>query len=211
MTILGDLDLGGRPIVLQPHDDGLDASFWISARLGLGGQQALSLGALRLLRNQLREMATNSRWPVYCQWTATADPGAMYPSRADPLDGWYSLHGFEPDFESYNGAGSIQAKLSAAPVAPTSPSSLAAFYAGGAMSSSYSATATPLVSFPIGSTLQAPTASTRTGGEGAIPISVPAVGGVNPVPFVRPGTIAGLYTGGIRVYDTINTSSYPVP
>jgi hypothetical protein len=113
------------------------------------------------------------------------------------------------DPETFNGQGVITASMTVAFSAPASPDALAVSYAGAALLSNYSATATPLIAAPVGATALPPTASSRTGGEGAVPITISPV--PTPVPFVRPSTIAALWTGGCRVWDTISTGSNPVP
>lgn len=229
--IISDLDLGGRPAPLVPRlglvlgsaailgsrtvvwpQGGdlskLDVAFWITAWRGAGGQPANSLQANRYLRTQLKQLSLNpDLQPVYIQWAASADP--TFSSRTDPDDGWYLIDTVSWDPETWNLSGSIEARMTVTQVAPAAPSSFAVRYDGAAVSTSYSAAGVPLLAFPVGSTGQAPTAASRTGGEGAIPISTSPV--PNPVPFVRPATIAGLFTGGCRVWDTINTGSNPVP
>lgn len=232
--IIGDLDLGGRPAHLNPRagmvlgnahvlgsrtiawaEGGdlskLDVSFWISAWQPRGGQPANSVQANRYLRMQLKQLALSpDLQPVYIQWAASADP--TFPSRTDPDDGWYFIDSLTWDPETYNQAGAIEARLTVTQVAPTAPSSLAAWYSGAALGSTYSQAATPLIAYPIGSTQQPAAALSRTGAEGAIPCSIlPLSGGANPAPFVRPATIAGLYSGQCRVYDTLSTGTYPVP
>jgi hypothetical protein len=233
-VILSDIDTGGRPAHLLtsggqalstalitgsrtiPWSEGgalekLDVDFWIEAWQAQGGSAALSLGALRYLIRQLEELRQNpDLQPIYLQPALTAQPSPVYASRADSRDGWYYIDALQSDPESYNGRGAVEAKMTLSRVASAAASSsLVVAYTGGALASTYSATPTPLVAFPVGSTLQPATTGSRTGGEGAIPISTSPV--PNPLPFVRPGTIAGLFTGGCRVWDTISTGSNPVP
>jgi hypothetical protein len=235
--IVGDIDFGGRPVHVTPNTGQMIGSspilgsrtivwpeggvapvialnFWIQAWQALGGQAANSLGANRYLRQQLKELSLNPDYqPFYVQVRGTAQANPLVPSAVDQDDGWYILDGQSGsltwDPESYNQAGAIEATMTLTRVAPATPSSLSLWYSGAAMASNYSATAVPLVAFPLGSTAVPATSGSRTGGEGAIPISTSPV--PNPVPFVRPATIASLYDGGLRVLDTINTGSNPVP
>lgn len=238
--ILNDLDLGGRPVKLKPAGgqtlgdvfvEGnrqfafprggdvpkVDADFWIEAWQALGGQSAKSLAALRYLRQQLYELVLNRELqPLYIRWAQTAAANPMYPARDDALDGWWTVDAYDPDFESYNGAGAISARLTASLVAPAVPSTLQVRYdppsSSSAMLSDFTAAPIPVIGFPVGSTQLPPTSSSRTGGEGIIPTSQPPSGGtVNPLPFVRPATIAGLFTGGVRAFDTVTTGANPVP
>lgn len=196
-----------------------DVHGWIEAWQALGGQPAQSLAAIRLLRQQFRELADNpDMQPVYLQPAATAQVGQ--PSRSDLNDGWYNVSAFAYDPETYNVNGAIEAQWTVVPVAP-STASLAVAVRGGALSSTftgdtiYSGGPVSLVSFPVGSTVQAgpPTggAFSRTGAEGAIPVAVGSAPTVNPVRFVRPATVAGLFTGGVRVFDTMAAGGNPVP
>lgn len=95
-------------------------------------------------------------------------------------------------------------------VAPGPPSSLAMAYSGGALSSNYSGAAQIAVGYPLGAANQAATAVSRTGGEGALPLSVAPSASLNPLPFT-PGTLAQLYQGGVRVYDTLTVGGNTVP
>lgn len=234
--ILNDLDLGGRPAHPAPQGgqsvqtlsifggatqaftaggtlQKLDIDFWMEAWQALGGAPAGSLAALRYLVQQLEELRSNpGLQPVYLRLAATAQTGAMYPSRDDPRDGWYFIDALLMDLESHNSRGAIEGKMTLTQVAPASPSSLGLRWTGGALTSTYSGTPVPLLAYPLGSTNQVPAAASRTGAEGTIPLSILASGStLNPALFVRPGTVAGLYQGGVRVLDTINTGSNPVP
>src|SRR5215471_2577650 len=235
--ILSDVDLGGRPVHIATSGGQLlasasiangrslawaqggdlekvDVDFWIEAWQGIGGQPANSLAALRMLEAQLEELRTNpDMQPVYFQPYQTSQPSPVYPARSDVHDGWYWLEALSYDPESHNGRGAVEARATLTRVAPASPSSLGLRWSGGSLSSTYSGGPVPLLAYPIGSTAQVPTALSRTGGEGAIPLSqlASAFSTLNPALFVRPRTIAGLFTGGVRVYDTINTGTNAVP
>ena len=186
----------------------MDVTFLVTAWQAIGGQAAMTFGAARYLIRQLEELAANpDLQPVYIQWTASGAAGAF--NRADEHDGWYVIEHIQPNYRRFILGGVVETKLTVVEMAPTTPASLSTWYSGAALSSNYSATSTALIAFPVGSTQQPPTAASRTGGEGAIPITTSPV--PNPLPFVRPGTIAALYTGGCRVWDTINTGSNPVP
>jgi hypothetical protein len=235
--ILNDIDLGGRPVRIRTGGGQLlasaviqgarstawsqagdlekvDIDFWIEAWQGLGGNNANSLASLRILEAQLEELRSNpAMQPVYFQPFQTNQSGPIYPVRTDPRDGWYWIEALSYDPESHNGRGAVEATATLTRVAPATPSSLGLRWSGGSLASTYSGGPVPLLGYPIGSTAQVPNTLSRTGGEGAIPLSVLASASstLNPALFVRPSTIAGLFTGGVRVYDTINTTTNPIP
>ena len=185
-----------------------DVTFWVRAWNGLGGNSDGYL-AVRAMLAQLEELAGSpDLQPVYIQWAATAQSGQY--NATTPHDGWYAVDNLQPDYSKFVVSGQVQVKMSASRAGAAAPSSLAAWYSGAALSSTYSATQSIVVAFPVGSTAPA-TSGSRAGGEGSIPIATLASAGPNPAPFVRPATIAGLYTGQVHVYDTINTGSNPVP
>jgi hypothetical protein len=233
-VIVNDLDLGGRPAQIHPRAGqaigtarvvgdrtvawadggqlhGLDVAFSITAWQALGGQSAYSLGANRLLRGQLKELVLNPfLQPCYVQWAQTSEGNPSYASRTDADDGWYLVSNLDWDAESYNGAGSIDAAMTVVQVAPSLPSSLAVWFSGGVLATTFTGTTSPVLGLPVGATLVPNQFAGRNGGEGLVGVAT-AVSTLNPCPFVRPPTIAGLFTGQCRVYDTINTSSNPVP
>ncbi len=234
--IVNELDLGGRPAYVRPQGgqavtsaqvyggrpvtvtmgaslDKMDVDFWVEAWQALGGSPAGSLAALRLLIAQLEELAQNpDLQPVYVQPFLSSQTGAMYPSRSDSRDGWHWIDALAIDRESYNGRGAVQATATFTRVAQALPSGLGLSWAGGAYSSTYTAVPVPLLAYPVGSTQQVATALSRTGGEGAIPLSVLASGStVQPSWFARPATIAGLFTGGVKVFDTVSVGGNAVP
>jgi hypothetical protein len=193
----------GRTLEEQP------VNLYVNPWQGLGGNAAGTRASLLYLLRQLEELAGNSDLqPVYVGWTTTAAPGAF--SAVDGHDGWYVVNLIQPPYRRYVvTGGTVTVPITVTQVAPATPSSLATWFSGAALSSTYAGAATPLVGFPLGSTVQAPTAMSRTGGEGAIPLSASPV--LNPVPFVRPGTVAGLYQGGVRVYDAVVAGGNAVP
>lgn len=180
---------------------------YVEAPNPIGGVASSSPAALRILVRQLQELADNSPAnPVYIQWRSGNGVLAV-----DPDDGWWILKNVKPDMNT-EGAGWAAVEVTASRVGPLAPASVALSYPGGALSSSYSATAAPLLSYPVGASGQPATTGSRTGGEGAIPIStLPATDAIDPAPFVPPPTIAALFTGGCRAWDTLNTGTNPVP
>lgn len=182
------------------------ATIYVEAPTALGGALPASAAALRYLVRQLQELSDSQDFqPVYFQWRSGG--GVLV---ADPDDGWWVLESVAPAMET-EASGWAAVDIQASFFAPAAPSSLAAWVSGAALSTTYTAPATPLVAFPVGSTAPA-TALSRTGGEGVTPYSILALPPTpNPVPFVRPATIASLYTGQVHVFDTINTGSNPVP
>jgi hypothetical protein len=234
-VIINDVDLGGRPahVVTQGGQllasatvagsspvvwsqggdvEKLDVEFSIEAWQALGGQSANSLAALRLLEAQLEELRSNPEMqPVYLQPYQTAQPSPVYPVRSDSHDGWYWLDALAYDPETYNQRGAVEARATFTRTAPPL-TPLGVRWAGGALTSTYTSTPLPLISYPVGSTQVPATALSRAGGEGTIPVSVLASGSsMNPARFAKPGTVAGLFTGGVKVYDTITAGSNAVP
>jgi hypothetical protein len=235
MSLYNDIDAGGRPAHL--HSQGgqaiqatvairkaasaftggaslhkLDIDGWLEAWRPLGGFPAGSLGALRLLHQQFEELRQNSEMqPVFLQPAWTAQPNPMYPSRLDPHDGWYLVDAFMADPETHNGRGAMEMKGTLTRVGAAGPSAMALTLAGGsfATTSPYIAGGSPVASFPIG-TLGQFSPATRAGAEGVIPISVLGLPPPSYVPFVPPAP-AGLWTGGVTVWDTMSTATYPVP
>lgn len=189
-----------------------DVTFWATSWQGAGNQAAGSRLALRYLLRQLEELAGNpDMQPVFIQWAATAQSGQL--NETTPHDGWYLISNVQPDYENFIVGGLVKVSLTAEHVAPASPASLGLRWSGGSLSSTYSGGPVPLLAYPIGSTAQVANSLSRTGGEGAVPLSILASASstINPALFVRPSTVAGLFTGGVRVYDTINTTTNPVP
>ncbi len=182
----------------------------VNAWRALGGQSANSPAALELLLRQLEEVASNrDLQPVNIQWTSTGVGGGAL-NAPELHDGWYYLSNLQPNYSTVMG-GFVICTMDASLVAPYTLSRWAVGYVGGAMNSSYSATPSTLINFPIGATLPPPTAGTRVGAEGTIPISTFPVGNINPAPMVRPGTIAAAFTGCIKVFDTMDTTANPIP
>lgn len=198
--------------------------FWVEAWQALGGQSASSLGALRYLLQQLEELRVNwSLQPVYLQLFTTAQTSPIYPSRADARDGWYSIDAFQADPETYNGRGACEATATLTRIAPGAPARSAMYWTGGALPSNFSgvSAAKPIVGFPLNSTSQPLTQISRTGAEGAIPLTLNPISAVQPAPFIQPlpfvlsATVADWWKGGCRVYDTgpggIGSNAVPSP
>jgi hypothetical protein len=168
------------------------------------------LASAQILMKQCEQLIGNPDMnPVLIQWTSTAQPGQF--SSPHPHDGWYLISDWEPNYRDYVVTGTVGVSATMSLVEPMFPSPLSVGSAGGAsLASTFLQVPTlPLLAFPVGSTLIPPfVLASRTGGEGAIPLSLP---GTNPARFAPPGTLAGLFTGGSRVYDTINTGSNPIP
>lgn len=209
--VIGNALIEGSRTIIWPRGRSVekqDVTFWAQQWQSAGGQGASSYLALRYLLRQLEELAGNpDMQPVFIQWAATAQSGQY--NVTTPHDSWYIIENVQPDYANFVVSGLVKVRMTTQLVAPATPSSLSTWYAGGALASTYTGAATALLAFPLGSTGQAPTQLSRTGGEGTVPISVNST--PNPVPFIRPGTIAGLFAGMVRVFDTINTASNPVP
>lgn len=203
---------GGRS-VLWPRSgiaETQNVQFWVQAWQAIGGQSANTLGAIRYLIRQLEELAnTTELQPVYIQWTATAK-GSSY-NVADYHDGWYVITNLQPDYKSFLISGQVQCRMSVGLVVPGFPSTLGIWWAGGALSTTYSAAAQALIAAPKGSTLMTAPTLSRTGGEGAVPATIPTTFSFDPVQYLRSSTIADTFAGGVRLYDTIDTTVNPVP
>ena len=194
----------GRTLEEQPVD------LYVNPWQGLGGNAALTRASLLYLLRQLEELAGNSdQQPVYIGWTTTAAPGAF--SAVDSHDGWYVVNLVQPPYRRYVvTGGTVTVPMTVAMVAPAAPSALTLAFAGAPLSTTYTTSYAIEHGFPIGAVPARATAS-RTGAEGAIPMSAPALFTQTPNLFVRPGTLAALWTGGVTCWDTINTASNPVP
>jgi len=209
---IGNALVEGSRTIVWPRGGNIekqDVSFWVTAWQGMGGSAAGSFQALRYLLRQIEQLAQNpDLQPVYIQWSSTAQPSQY--NAADPHDGWYLIENFQPDYTTVVG-GSVKVKLTVNYVAPALPANLRAWWAGAALSSNYAVVPSgPLIAYPLGATGQSATATSRTGAEGSIPISTSLSTSVLPAPFVPPA-VANLFKGACRVYDTLNTSSNPVP
>ena len=227
---ISDLDLGGShpflmPIVGQTTGQAViegsetitwprgsiprnqTVTFYLQAWQAIGGAAANTQQAAIYLVKQLEELVSNRYLnPAYIQWTMTSQPNQY--SVADPHDGWYVITDFEPDYSTYIVSGIVKCSMSVTQVAPQVPRRMAVSYLGGALSSNFTGTALNLIALPIGSTAVESSVN-RTGAEGAIPtILSPAA---SPEPYVPPSSISNYFLGGVRVYDTINTTQNPVP
>lgn len=202
----------GSTLEEQPVD------LYVSPWQGLGGNAANTRASLMLLLRQLEELCSNSELqPIYIGWTTSAAPGAF--SVADPHDGWYTVTLAQPNYRKYVVTGGVvTVPLTVSLVAPASPASLALSWTGAQLATAYSGGLTPPAgyvfgAYPIGSTAPAGTSTppVRTGAEGVVPVSVTIPSSApQPLPFVRPATVAGLYTGGCRVFDTVTAGGNPV-
>lgn len=175
-------------------------SFSIKAWQAIGGETANTSAAMKYLLKQLEELASNhDLQPLYIQWTTTADPGALY-NTADLHDGWYFISDLEPDYSANVVTGLVKCRMTVTQIAPAAPRSVALGYTGGALSTNFSGSATNLVSLPVGSTAMEAN-FTRAGGEGSLPCILSPV--ASPEPLVLPASIAQIYQGGVRVFDSI--------
>lgn len=188
---------------LEQHNASLYASAW----QGLGGKQPMTPDSLRLLLYQLEELA-NPDIPLYVQWAATNQP--FVPSRPDPHDGWYILSKVQPDYsDPFISMGATAVAATLIRVAGPSPSAMGVYYTGAQLASDYSGSSIPFVAYPLGATNQVATTGSQSGAEGSIPYSTNPL--VNPATFLPSPVVANFYKGGCHVYDTVNTTAYPVP
>jgi hypothetical protein len=174
----------------------------VQAPFAIGGNAAYSKAATALVVQQLVELANNrSAQPCYVQWSSGAGQITV-----GPFDGWYRLDAVIPLEWYWNNH--VPCQVTATLIAAGAPRQVALSYSGGALATNFSGAAVNLVSLPVGSTAME-TSFTRTGGEGAVPcVSAPVA---SPEPFVPSTTLTNLWKGGAHVYDTINTSTNPVP
>jgi len=175
-------------------------NFSIKAWQAIGGQTANTSAAMKYVLKQVEELASNhDLQPLYIQWTATADPAALY-NTADLHDGWYFISDFEPDYSQNVVTGLVKCQMTVAQIAPTAPRSVALGYQGGALTSNYSGTAANLVSLPVASTAFE-ASFTRAGGEGSIPCVLSPAD--SPEHFALSTTIAQIFQGGVHCFDSI--------
>lgn len=180
---------------------------FIEAPTSLGANAPGTQSSLRILANQLKQLAESFLMnPVYIQWRS--GNGVIV---ADEDDGWYILDSVVPNLEN-EASGWATYEITASQMAPASPALFSLAWKGSGLFSGFSAIPTLLLAYPIGSTNQPAIALTRSGAQGTIPLTILSSGSItNPAYFVRPGTIAGLFSGDVRLYDTVNTSARPVP
>lgn len=179
---------------------------WVENFAAIGGSAAGTQQGFRYLMRQLQELAGNfASQPVYIQWRSGA--GTI---TADADDGWWIIDSLTPSFELEASAwGTID--LAATLVAPAL-NPLGYFFAGGVFTTNYVGTGVNVIALPLGSTALLPTLGTngyRVSAEGQVSLySAPVA---DPAPFLPSATIATMFTGQVRVYDTLNTSSNAVP
>lgn len=212
---VGSQHMEGREMVIWARgsiERKQTVSFRAIAWTGYGGAAAMTSQAAKYLVKQLEELASNgSLMPVYIQWNATADPNALY-NASELHDGWYIIEDLSPDYGSNIVTAIVLCSMTVTQIASKLPNRLGLSYLGGARQSNYLGVGTPLLSLPVSST-PVDTASGRFTAEGVAPAI--AVTAVNPASspewFVPGATTADLFKGGVHIYDTINTSSNPVP
>lgn len=191
-----------------------NAQFWIRAWQGFGTSGAADSGAaLAYLRGQLRELAEEP-YPVLILWDTSAQPGAPQNQPVSAAeDGWYYIEDIQFDRELYYG-NSLKAQITASRVAK--PGSMGYWWSGAALSSaSYTGAATLLAALPPGAinvpsgSAMAGTAFNRAGAEGNVPCVAGAT--MDPIPFGVPATQANLFTGTVKVFDTVVAGGNAVP
>jgi hypothetical protein len=233
---ISQLDLGGRPVVIVPHGGmgvdtaviagdleipfavagtsvKVDVQFWVEAWQSLGGENALSIGALRYLIAQLEQLRTNRNMqPVFVRFFGTDQPTPMYPSRNDVNDGWYYIESLDVDRESWNLAGALQASATLTRKATTT-APLSILAEGPTMvelsppQGIWLFGPSALLPAPVGATVPISandaTIFSRVGAEGTIPIVGDFDTAPNPAPIIASATPADLFKGGVKVFDTV--------
>lgn len=231
--IINSLDLGGKhpyptPIVGQTVGlqiiEGYEQSiwprgsvprkqtvrFWIRAWQAIGGQSADTAGALKYLLKQIEELAgSRDQQPVYIQWTATAQPSQI--NTTDSHDGWYVIDDFEPTYQGVDfPLPMADCKMTVTHIAAAPPRRVALAHSGGALATNYAAVAAAnLLELPYGSFAHEASFS-RTHATGIAPLSIlsPIA---NPESFTPPAALSNYFASGVRVFDTVNTGTNPVP
>lgn len=161
---------------------------------------------LQLVR-QLQEISNNSLMsPVYIQW---ASGGGI--TIADPEDGWYVLESITPN-EDIAVDGVIPVQIVASYIAPGLASkALAVSYIGGSTITGWGGPSQNWLAYPINAG-GAPALQRRWSAEGYIPTSYKLpLSSLTPQIFNPTTNPLSIFTGKVTVWDTINTSSFPVP
>lgn len=230
MTIINNLDLGAHTTWNTPMSTRKGAVWGATTQelLVEGGQSIIfsksgiirkrtetiwistnppdSTKVLRVVR-QLQELANNPNLqPVYIQWASGGGTVVI-----DPEDGWYTLESVTPDMEvSFDGIVPVQIVVSYLSPGLASKA-LAVSYIGGPASIGWGGPNSNWLAYPLNSS-GTPFLVNRFGAEGYIPTSYQLpMSAITPQPFIDSGTIGDLFKDRVAVYDTINTSSNPVP
>jgi hypothetical protein len=160
---------------------------------------------LSLIR-QLQELANNPNLqPVYIQWASGG--GTLI---IDPEDGWYTLENVTPN-EDIAIDGIVPVQVTASYLNPGLASrALAVSYIGSPATIGWGGPAQNWLSYPLNAT-GVPFLVNRFGAEGYIPTSYALpMSALTPQIFAPSGTISDLFKGRVAVYDTVNTSAFPV-
>jgi hypothetical protein len=170
------------------------------------GTDAAVSAALALYR-QLYELFNSPRLhPVFIQWRSGG--GVIVP---DSEDGWYTPDSIKPDMEFvFTGIIPVQITVTYKyPGPPEKPVAMA--YTGASIAVGYTGEATNWVSMPLNSSYffyNIP----RFGGEGYIPVQYNMFPTMTPPSnFQASASISDFFKGRSVIYDTINTTSNPVP
>jgi len=230
LAIFNDIDTGRATLNVGPTSGQVDGSIlvegartisWgrggkaqvksqlvnVKAPFAIGGAAADSKSAVRYVVQQLIELSHNtSQQPIYIQWDS--GDGILTPN---PWDGWYRLDDVQP--LDWSWPRHVPCQITATLVALGAPNNVWLPHAGGALSTDYSGAASNLLTLRgiAGSNFAWGTQNTfaRTGAEGGLDNAQGTLPG--PYPFTFSTTIANIFKGRVRVYDTINTSANPVP
>lgn len=172
-------------------------------------------GVATLVRQLMELAGSPGLQPVTILWKSGG--GIIVP---DVEDGWYLIKSVKPDFENVF-TGIIPVQITVSYLAPLPPSAhgMAAFgglgfsSAGNAFGPYTANTASNINWLAFHPNATVDNSFTRVSADGNIPILLqnPTSLTQPPVPFQPSATIADWYRGRVRVYDTINTSSNPVP
>jgi hypothetical protein len=211
MPIFDDVDVGRASVSAgpgygAPAAGGQDVSVSrsqtidIMAPANIGGQNANTKAAAKLIAVQLAEMVDSVR---FVQWESGA--GVLVPS---PFDGWWHIDSVEP--LDFIWSTHVSVRVSATLVEADSQR-LAYRYQGGALATNYSGAAIPLIPYPVGSTALVGPTGTRVTADGTIPYTYSPLGGVTRLPYAPSATIANRFLGGVKVYDSMSAGGNAPP
>lgn len=189
--------------------DKMTVRFWAKAWQAIGASNNQNTqAALRYLLRQGEELAKNRELgPAYIQWSSSADPAATL-NAPDQHDGWWLIDRFQPDYKGLP-SGLVQVTIGVQKDSDPPPAQHAIYYPGGTLSTNFAGSATPVIGFPLNSTVLVGTGISRVGGEGSCPVTISPT--VNPAPVTLSAAPGDWFKGGCHVYDTVNTGLNPVP
>lgn len=205
--LTGSVVVEGDQEIYYPRGGGTRSrteTIWLIPSGSIGGAVAGSQDAVLYLLRQLLELVNNRQLnPCLIQWRSG---GGIIVS--DSEDGWHIITDIKPNVENI-WTGIIPVEITTIYLGPFSTNQIGMAYTGDRLPTDFFLNSvSPLIAFPLGATVFESTFN-RVGAEGNIPCITSPV--ANPSWFVPSGTIANLFKGGVRVFDTINTGTFAVP